>query len=95
MAEAASGEAAATLHAYEAERLRLIEQVSAIFFDYALLAREHQITAEVSDEKGRKNKSQFTRWVSGGRRPPAYRSTGLRTREIRSGSVVKRSTPAP
>ena len=29
------------------------------------------ITALVSDEMGRQNQSQFTRWVSGGQRPPA------------------------
>jgi uncharacterized protein YfaS (alpha-2-macroglobulin family) len=29
------------------------------------------ITAEVSDELGRKNQSQFTRWVSGGSQPPS------------------------
>ena len=32
---------------------------------------EYQITALVTDEKGRQNQSQFTRWVSGGQRPPA------------------------
>jgi uncharacterized protein YfaS (alpha-2-macroglobulin family) len=31
----------------------------------------YQITAEVSDGLGRPNRSQFTRWVSGGGRPPA------------------------
>ena len=29
------------------------------------------ITAQVTDEMGRKNQSQFTRWVSGGQQPPA------------------------
>ncbi|MGD9148300.1 MAG: alpha-2-macroglobulin family protein, partial [Anaerolineae bacterium] len=32
---------------------------------------EYRITATVSDAFGRKNESQFTRWVSGGRRPPS------------------------
>jgi uncharacterized protein YfaS (alpha-2-macroglobulin family) len=31
----------------------------------------YKITAVVSDEKGRQNQSQFTRWVSGGQRPPS------------------------
>ena len=31
----------------------------------------YQITATVTDEQGRKNQSQFTRWVSGGQQPPA------------------------
>jgi uncharacterized protein YfaS (alpha-2-macroglobulin family) len=31
----------------------------------------YRITAQVSDELGRKNQSQFTRWVSGGQQPPA------------------------
>lgn len=31
----------------------------------------YRITAEVSDGMGRINRSQFTRWVSGGQRPPA------------------------
>lgn len=30
-----------------------------------------RITAVVSDDQGRMNQSQFTRWVSGGQRPPA------------------------
>lgn len=29
------------------------------------------VSAVVSDEKGRKNKTELTRWVSGGKRPPA------------------------
>ncbi|MGW8226592.1 MAG: alpha-2-macroglobulin family protein [Anaerolineales bacterium] len=33
----------------------------------------YQITAEVTDQMGRKNQSQFTRWVSGGERPPSRR----------------------
>ncbi len=32
---------------------------------------KYQITALVSDQVGRSNKSQFTRWVSGGETPPA------------------------
>ncbi|HSR35464.1 MAG TPA: alpha-2-macroglobulin family protein [Anaerolineae bacterium] len=32
---------------------------------------EYQITATVTDAFGRKNESQFTRWVSGGQRPPS------------------------
>ena len=31
----------------------------------------YQITAVVTDELGRKNQTQLTRWVSGGQRPPA------------------------
>jgi len=31
----------------------------------------YRITATVSDSKGRPNRSQFDRWVSGGQRPPA------------------------
>ncbi len=31
----------------------------------------YQITAVVADELGRKNQSRFTRWVSGGQRPPS------------------------
>jgi len=31
----------------------------------------YQITAVVTDNQGRQNQSQFTRWVSGGQRPPA------------------------
>ena len=31
----------------------------------------YQITAVVTDEMGRQNKSQFTRWVSGGQQPPS------------------------
>ncbi len=31
----------------------------------------YQITATVTDEQGRKNQSQITRWVSGGSQPPA------------------------
>ena len=33
----------------------------------------YRITAVVSDELGRKNQSEFTRWVSGGQQPPARR----------------------
>jgi uncharacterized protein YfaS (alpha-2-macroglobulin family) len=32
---------------------------------------EYQITATVTDAFGRKNQSQFTRWVSGGQQPPS------------------------
>ena len=39
---------------------------------------EYQITAQVTDALGRKNESQFTRWVSGGRRPPARTSGAFR-----------------
>ena len=35
------------------------------------LGGSYRITAEVTDERGRKNQSQFTRWVSGGQQPPA------------------------
>jgi uncharacterized protein YfaS (alpha-2-macroglobulin family) len=35
------------------------------------LGGSYQITAVVTDESGRKNQSRFTRWVSGGQRPPA------------------------
>ncbi len=35
------------------------------------LGGRYQITAIVTDELGRKNQSQFTRWVSGGQQPPA------------------------
>jgi len=31
----------------------------------------YQITAQVTDELGRKNQSRFTRWVSGGKQPPS------------------------
>jgi uncharacterized protein YfaS (alpha-2-macroglobulin family) len=33
----------------------------------------YQITAEVTDQLGRRNESQFTRWVSGGQSPPSRR----------------------
>lgn len=36
-----------------------------------LLGGRYLITAVVTDEMGRKNQSQFTRWVSGGQRPPS------------------------
>jgi len=32
---------------------------------------QYQITAVVSDDQGRQNRSRFTRWVSGGQQPPA------------------------
>lgn len=35
------------------------------------LGGEYRITASVTDARGRVNQSQFTRWVSGGQRPPA------------------------
>ncbi|MDO9302593.1 MAG: MG2 domain-containing protein, partial [Anaerolineales bacterium] len=35
------------------------------------LGGSYQITAIVTDELGRKNQSKFTRWVSGGKQPPA------------------------
>jgi len=35
------------------------------------LGGSYRITAEISDELGRKNQSQFIRWVSGGQRPAA------------------------
>ena len=35
------------------------------------LGGKYVITAEVTDAKGRVNRSQFTRWVSGGQLPPA------------------------
>ena len=35
------------------------------------LGGRYQITALVTDEMGRSNKSQFTRWVSGGEQPPS------------------------
>ena len=31
----------------------------------------YKITAQVVDDKGRTNRSEFTRWVAGGQRPPA------------------------
>ncbi len=37
------------------------------------LGGRYQITAEVTDQLGRRNQSQFTRWVSGGQRPPSRR----------------------
>ena len=33
----------------------------------------YQINAEVTDQQGRRNQSQFTRWVSGGETPPSRR----------------------
>jgi len=35
------------------------------------LGGRYQVTAVVTDEQGRKNQSQFTRWVSGGEQPPS------------------------
>ncbi len=46
-----------------------LEPVSCTF--ETLDGGEYQITATVTDAFGRKNESRFTRWVSGGRRPPA------------------------
>jgi uncharacterized protein YfaS (alpha-2-macroglobulin family) len=39
-------------------------------FDTAV-GGKYQITAIVTDSEGRQNQSQFTRWVSGGQRPPS------------------------
>ncbi len=39
-------------------------------FDTAI-GGSYRITAVVTDELGRKNQTRFTRWVSGGQRPPA------------------------
>ncbi|MCJ7703506.1 MAG: MG2 domain-containing protein [Anaerolineales bacterium] len=36
-----------------------------------LLGGRYRITAVVTDDMGRKNKSSFTRWVTGGQQPPA------------------------
>ena len=35
------------------------------------LGGSYQVTAQVTDELGRKNQSRFTRWVSGGQQPPS------------------------
>ena len=35
------------------------------------LGGTYQVTATVTDSQGRKNQSQFTRWVTGGQRPPS------------------------
>ncbi|MEE9508153.1 MAG: Ig-like domain-containing protein, partial [Anaerolineales bacterium] len=35
------------------------------------LGGRYQVTAVVTDEMGRRNQSRFTRWVSGGQRPPS------------------------
>lgn len=35
------------------------------------LGGEYRVTAVVTDEKGRLNRTELTRWVSGGKRPPA------------------------
>jgi len=37
------------------------------------LGGSYQITAQVTDDLGRKNQSRFTRWVSGGEQPPSRR----------------------
>ena len=47
----------------------LLEPVSCTFDTE--VGGEYQITATVTDAFGRKNESQFTRWVSGGPRPPS------------------------
>jgi uncharacterized protein YfaS (alpha-2-macroglobulin family) len=46
-----------------------LEPVSCTF--ETAVGGKYQITAAVTDSAGRQNQSQFTRWVSGGRRPPA------------------------
>ncbi len=46
-----------------------LEPVSCTF--ETAVGGEYQITATVIDAFGRKNESQFTRWVSGGQRPPS------------------------
>jgi len=46
-----------------------LEPVSCTF--QTEMGGRYQITAVVEDEMGRKNQSQFTRWVSGGQRPPS------------------------
>jgi uncharacterized protein YfaS (alpha-2-macroglobulin family) len=47
----------------------LLEPVSCTFDTE--VGGEYQISATVTDAFGRKNESQFTRWVSGGQRPPS------------------------
>ncbi len=46
-----------------------MEPVSCIF--ETEMGGEYQIAASVTDALGRRNESQFTRWVSGGKRPPS------------------------
>ncbi|MEN8241276.1 MAG: Ig-like domain-containing protein [Chloroflexota bacterium] len=46
-----------------------IEPVSCIF--ETPMGGRYQISAMVTDDLGRKNQSQFTRWVSGGKLPPS------------------------
>ncbi len=46
-----------------------LEPVSCTF--ETLVGGEYQITATIVDEQGRQNQSRFTRWVSGGERPPS------------------------
>jgi hypothetical protein len=53
-----------------------LEPVSCTFETEA--GGEYEITAVVTDAAGRQNQSQFTRWVSGGRRPAA-RKVALET----------------
>ncbi|UCF61383.1 MAG: hypothetical protein JSV37_01530, partial [Anaerolineaceae bacterium] len=46
-----------------------LEPVSCTF--ETTVGGRYQITAVITDEMGRQNQSQFTRWVSGGQRPPS------------------------
>jgi uncharacterized protein YfaS (alpha-2-macroglobulin family) len=46
-----------------------LEPVQCVF--QTPLGGSYRITATVADSQGRKNQTQFTRWVSGGQRPPA------------------------
>ena len=46
-----------------------MEPVSCTF--ETLLGGRYQITAGITDEMGRKNQSQISRWVSGGQQPPS------------------------
>jgi uncharacterized protein YfaS (alpha-2-macroglobulin family) len=46
-----------------------LEPVSCTF--ETAVGGKYQVIATVTDNAGRRNQSQFTRWVSGGRRPPA------------------------
>lgn len=48
-----------------------LEPVSCTF--ETAVGGKYEITATVTDGAGRQNRSQFTRWVSGGRRPPSRR----------------------
>jgi hypothetical protein len=53
----------------ECSQVSRLEPVRCVF--ETTLGGSYQITAEVSDDLGRNNRSQLTRWVSGGQRPPA------------------------